>query len=336
MNAEKIYTTAALPPQRQLGAWQDFMQDVYYSVEIRPRDDERVFGELKEVSFEPMRLSSFRANEQRCFRHQNAARHDLDESFVFIFPVRGAMAFEHMGRCGTAHVGSVVLLNSAHTYSTNVPDGAANVTIKIPSSILRPRVAGIDDLCGRAGVANGHLTPVVRHLGTQLLALGETSHGARLRDNLLDLICLMMETGTGTALDGTEHASLSSLVHEQLTAYLEAHYRDPGLSPAAAAQANRISLRYLHKVFQLNGTTFGRALLCVRLENAFRQLAATPAARRNIAQIAYGCGFASQAHFSVKFRACFGFPPRETPPAPQAASATLPASRTPRGAMSKR
>jgi AraC-like DNA-binding protein len=93
--------------------------------------------------------------------------------------------------------------------------------------------------------------------------------------------------------------------------YVELHLTDSDLSPEAIARAHHISVRYLHKLFQDEGTTVGRWILRRRLEECRRDLTRYGRGSRTIAAVAGRWGFTSPTHFSRVFRAAYGMSPRE-------------------------
>jgi AraC-like DNA-binding protein len=70
-----------------------------------------------------------------------------------------------------------------------------------------------------------------------------------------------------------------------------------------------ISVRYLHRVFSDDGTTFGRVLLRHRLEAARRALEDPAFARVTITDLALRNGFADPTHFGRAFKAAYGRTP---------------------------
>ena len=74
-------------------------------------------------------------------------------------------------------------------------------------------------------------------------------------------------------------------------------------------------MRYLHKIFQYHGTTFGQVLHEERLQQAHLLIVASgQRGTTNLGKVAYRCGFSSQSHFSVAFKKRFGIPPLRTLP----------------------
>ena len=185
------------------------------------------------------------------------------------------MQFEQRGRTGVVDPGSVFLVNSADDYVIDVPDGSENITLKIDRDALKDRVKNIDARCARMNIANPHLVPVVSQLGFQLLKVQECGDSLRLQDTVLELICLMLELNDGADNFDLVRQPLANILFDRVRGYMRRHIRDPLLSPERAAQAHKISIRYLQKIFQLNDTTFGRELMEMRLQEAHRLLVDT-------------------------------------------------------------
>ncbi|MEW1546937.1 helix-turn-helix domain-containing protein [Streptomyces tsukubensis] len=93
--------------------------------------------------------------------------------------------------------------------------------------------------------------------------------------------------------------------------HVELHLADAGLSPEMIADANHISVRYLHKLFQEQGLTVSRWIQRRRLEECRRELLPRGGSQRTIAAVAGRWGFVSPPHFSRVFRAAYGMSPSE-------------------------
>lgn len=86
------------------------------------------------------------------------------------------------------------------------------------------------------------------------------------------------------------------------------------LTPRKIAEANSISLRTLHTLFEENGDAVMRWLWEARLNRA-KELLAYPICPAHptigITDIAQACGFKTTAHFSPRFKKRFGMTPNE-------------------------
>lgn len=93
--------------------------------------------------------------------------------------------------------------------------------------------------------------------------------------------------------------------------YLAAHLAEPSLDLAQVAGAMGVSVRYVSRLFQLDGLSFGRYLLQQRIERC-RLALANPALRAlRVSEIALDSGFNNLAHFSRVFRVALDHSPSE-------------------------
>ncbi|TNC94908.1 MAG: AraC family transcriptional regulator [Stygiobacter sp.] len=182
----------------------------------------------------------------------------------------------------------------------------------MPCDILRARVRGIDDCTGRTDFANPLLVPVVRTLAAQFLKFDIRETSEVLERTLIDLVALMVETPHAVPMDLPLHKSLATITHERIVDFISDNFADPELSPKTVASVLKISTRYLHKLFHAHGISFEQTLMKIRLAEAHRLLASPVVAGKkpSICEIAFACGFSSQAHFSTRFRNHFGTTPR--------------------------
>lgn len=97
----------------------------------------------------------------------------------------------------------------------------------------------------------------------------------------------------------------------RLRAYVDAHLWDRQLTPARVAAAQHISIRYLHKLFEGQGSTIGRWIQHRRLEEARRELARPGRGDLTVSAVARRWGFTSATHFSRSFRARYGVSPSD-------------------------
>jgi AraC-like DNA-binding protein len=83
------------------------------------------------------------------------------------------------------------------------------------------------------------------------------------------------------------------------------------VSPEALARRQGVTPRYVHKLFELEGTTLSRFKLGLRLTRVRRMLADTSHGGLTISEIAYRAGFNDLSTFNREFRRHFGATPSE-------------------------
>ncbi|MEV6617958.1 helix-turn-helix domain-containing protein [Streptomyces sp. NPDC051051] len=133
--------------------------------------------------------------------------------------------------------------------------------------------------------------------------------GEMLAGNAVNLLATLAAEQLGTVTPGT--GSQAPPMTARIMEYVELHLTEPELSPETLARAHHISVRYLHKLFQDEGTTVGRWILRRRLEECRRDLTRHGRGSRTIAAVAGRWGFTSATHFSRVFRTAYGMSPRE-------------------------
>jgi len=97
---------------------------------------------------------------------------------------------------------------------------------------------------------------------------------------------------------------------ERVRSYIAQHLTDPDLTPTRVAEANNISLRYLHWLFNCIGSSVVQYIISERLQRCRQELGSPVTNRRKVADIALSAGFNDATHFSRRFKQEFGMSPR--------------------------
>lgn len=106
--------------------------------------------------------------------------------------------------------------------------------------------------------------------------------------------------------------SPSYLLYLRIVSFIDQHLHRPDLSPAVIATAHRISLRYLHRIFQLHHhTSVNTHIRAQRLSRIRRDLIDPRLSHLAIASIAARWGFSRPADFSRAFRQHTGVLPSD-------------------------
>lgn len=124
----------------------------------------------------------------------------------------------------------------------------------------------------------------------------------------IDLIVTSMAERLAREVPRSLHGTL---VVQRAKAYVEAHISDPTLDPVQLAAAMGVSLRRLQELFKEQGRQIAEWIWERRLDTAAGRLADRRSDHLQIADLAYGCGFLSQSHFSRRFKDRFSVTPRD-------------------------
>jgi AraC-like DNA-binding protein len=97
----------------------------------------------------------------------------------------------------------------------------------------------------------------------------------------------------------------------ELLKFIEDNIGNAELSPGAAAEHFNVSVRYIHRQFAINGTTFGTHVMGKRLEGVRRDLVSEAYDSVPISALAFRWGFSDLSTFTRAFKKRFNCTPRE-------------------------
>lgn len=110
---------------------------------------------------------------------------------------------------------------------------------------------------------------------------------------------------------GFSLSSAKTVALMRLKSIIDARLSDPELSPELAATEAGLSVRYANALLAGEGTSIQRYIVARRLDRCRRSLEDPAQVHRMIGDIAYSWGFSDLTYFCRRFKAEFGFSPRE-------------------------
>ncbi|MBZ6475183.1 helix-turn-helix domain-containing protein [Streptomyces griseocarneus] len=244
----------------------------------------------------------------------------------------GEIGIEQYRQSSLLKRGSMGFFDSSRSFDTFAGDTPGKTLLfQFPKKLLRIPHEQFTSLCG---LSLPWTEGVGRLFGQYLVGMAEEyvhctpQDVTRLGSTALDLLSTVLahhfERGSalpdGSAATGEAGRHVMFL---RISAFIVEHLRDPALGPEAIASAHRISLRYLHRIFQQNGTTPRAFIRQQRLDRCRKDLANPALAHLTIHTIAARWGYPQPDGFSRAFRTATGMSPSEyraamrgaTPPA---------------------
>ncbi|WP_409331900.1 helix-turn-helix domain-containing protein [Trujillonella humicola] len=296
LTAER-WSTAALPEPDRVDALREIVSATHLPWALTPAGDDGgppVGAELTRYRLGDVSLVDCRCGPcaGRRGRPQLAA---TDDDVVGVLFVRsGREEVELAGRRLVVPAGSALVWHADEAVRFRVPGPLHKQTLLVPRTRLP--LPGDRRLLGpaAAGLVTGVLSAAVAGAGRLDGRLGAT-----VADAAIDLLAAALAGDDGPADDAT---------WRRVTAHVDAHLGDPGLTPEALAAAVWVSVRSLYGVFAARGLTPAGYVRRRRLEAARRELQRRGTAV-TVAEVAHRWGFREQATFSRGFRAAFGSTP---------------------------
>jgi AraC-like DNA-binding protein len=246
----------------------------------------------------------------RVVRTDAFARRDGRAFLKTVLLTKGSSVIEQNGRTTSLRAGEWSIYDTSRPYSMTIPCRAEMLLLLIPREKLPTRGLDLQDLLarrfsGRRGL--GKLMWTV--IPAAFEQIPEIRH--RSSHDLADVVAQMTRIALLDFSDRRVSVDTKEALRERIKVYIASHLGDPELSIATLASATGCTKRYLHMVFQAEGTSISDYILRLRLERAREDLLDPASAHRSITDIAYSWGFSNSNHFSRCFKQAFGAAPRE-------------------------
>ncbi|MFD8479954.1 AraC family transcriptional regulator [Kitasatospora sp. NPDC059673] len=249
-------------------------------------------------------------------RHTPGLLRTANPEAVRIFlPLSGSVDVSHAGSETTCPANSLYVLSTSHPVGVRAAGRDSELHACVALEIPRARLP-----LPRGGVARPavRLLPADRGYGALLAQiLRQLAHEADTYRPADGPRLSAIITGVASALfcaafeNDPEAGSGPEILLLRIKDFITRNLHDVDLAPAVVASAHHISLSYLHRLFQQDGTSVAGWIRSRRLEHARRDLAERVSAALSIRDIATRWGFRHQAHFSRAFREAYGCAPRE-------------------------
>ena len=301
-----------VPPHRRLTAWQRLVSEILSPLDVVCDLTPGFHGQLTSGDLGPLQLAEITSERQLLRGRAQDSREAELERYVFVLQLHGSSLLMQDEREAALSPGDFAVIDTRRPYQFSLPGQFQIFVIAAPRKLMRLSTGQIRAVTaltfsGHSGVG-ALVSPFLSRLSEQMGDY-EASTAARLADNVLDLLLTAMTQ----RLDGSPEVAVTSRCRLLLLAqrYIEDRIDDVGLNPASIAAHHHISTRYLHKLFEADGTTVNGWIRSCRLERCRRDLADAALASRPVSAIAARWGLPDPARFSRLFRYTYGVSPTE-------------------------
>jgi AraC-like DNA-binding protein len=305
------FDTLAQPASSRVDFWGHINQDFFGRLGVACLDDGPLDGQFSAYQVGPLRMFQIAAPAHRISRDRSNGELPIDDFYKLVLQLRGHAEIRQHDRAFHLRSGDWSLYDPRVPYSITNFERTELLAVQVPSEQLKgfkvtplhTSEAHSSALTGLYAVLSSYLTS----LSEQLLTLPD-SVGQPLSETVLGLLASTLSQYQD---DANDHTTLPAVMKARVKQYVRMHLREPDLSIDRIAQELRCSKRYLHRVFEDEDCTLERYIWQTRLERCQAALQAPSARGKSIAEIAYGWGFNSSAHFCRMFKSHFGVPPTE-------------------------
>jgi AraC-like DNA-binding protein len=234
--------------------------------------------------------------------------HGYDGCLEVSIELAGTAYFTHAGRRLIQPAGQWTVFDASKPSAILAPHGSETLILTIPREKLIGRFCGMDELI---------LRPFTRSFGIGRVVCDFLSSfinelpklGPRSELDIAETVCHLLRLSIIESLGDTAGHSHGELLRERIKTFILSDLRDPELSVDRIATAFHCTKRYLHKLFESEGTTVSEYMWQSRLDRCRNELLDERFKERSVTEIAFSWGFSSSAHFCTAFKQRFGIPP---------------------------
>ncbi|QFG24668.1 helix-turn-helix domain-containing protein [Actinomadura sp. WMMB 499] len=312
---ETVFQSEDLPPADRFGYWRECLSSTHAPLDMSSEhaDDFRVRQRVLRLGAVTIWPATFQP--MVCRRTPRLIRRSDPETYHLSLVRRGTAGASWGKNDVTYRPSDLHVQDSSRSCTTwaKGPGTIDTVGLEMPRNLLSLPQSLADRMIGRpvpgvegiGALLSGFLVQLSSDAGTY-----RPSDGSRLGTVLIDLVSALFAHTVEAERELAPESRQRTLVLT-VRAFIERHLHDPALTPASIAAAHHISLSYLHRVFQPDGTTVAVWIRRRRLERARRDLTDPALGGLQVGQIAARWGFSHPAVFTRAFRAAYDVSPSE-------------------------
>ncbi|WP_405984166.1 helix-turn-helix domain-containing protein [Streptomyces sp. NBC_00872] len=307
-----VLSTEPLSASDRAERWHEAVLRTFVPLDVTLLEKEPSPGTIVSNQLGPLRISSVRAGPQMATRNGRMISRDDQESLILSLQHEGTAIKEQDGRESLIKPGEFSISDSSRPLRKKLEGEFSFTSFQFHRRELHVRDEDLRALTATAFTSDeGSAALVATYLARMAreAASFDDAVGRRVAATALGLVELLIEERCGRFASAAPQTGAAMLV--RVKDHIMRNLSDPDLSPSRIAKAHFVSVRYVHKLFQMEGVTLGGWIRTQRLERCRRELLRPMARELGVAAIARDWGFASPSHFSRAFRAAYGMTPRD-------------------------
>ncbi len=323
LNTTLKFSTENVPPAERLPTWYEVFDRSVSRRELSPFSDDPFHMQVIVSNLQNSDAAGAK-NTGVCVQRMNftagySARRTRDlladgnDDVILYVHQAGGRTVSQLGREATILPGGAVLISNAEASATVVPGPSRFACIAVPRKPMMALVPNLDDLLVRPLPADAGVLQLLENYLTVL-------EDARLADtpglqhavvnHVHDLVAVIL----GAVRDHFEIAHRPGVRAARLHAIkadIARNFTDGDVSAGALAIRHRMTARYIHKLFEREGTTLSKFVLGQRLSHAHRMLTDPRSAGQTIGALAFAAGFGDLSTFNHAFRRHYSATPSD-------------------------
>ena len=305
------FDTDDVHPRHRVDVWRAAVTDTFLPIAVDDYDPRAFSARYEAFDVGSLSLSRFSGTEQTFVRPPALIRNRHADVYVAVIHKGGRLSSDHNGRTDGPMEGSITLLDMTKPCRVHFADRLDIIDVFIPRAHLDRAMGSTRGAVGLSISPDQASAALIQDFFSGMLRSGDAFAPA-VADRMATIGVDLLAAGFAERLgrEPPRNEGASAVVY-RAKVVIDGRLSELDLDTTAVARALRISLRRLQEAFRMEGLSVDAWIWDRRLTNAHRLLSDPACGALAISTIAYRCGFASQAHFSRRFRQRFGQSPTE-------------------------
>jgi hypothetical protein len=232
-SALRPFDVKAVRPDRRMSAWTDKLNELYYPLDVENLSSDFTFGYLHSTDIGGLRSGRVGSEPMLIHRRRGHLASRSSDYYLIPMPLDLPLRLHQRGREALVIPASLAIVGTSDIYTYEQRTRSTSATLRIPGSLLRNKVLGIDDWTARSFSA--HHAPVAMFLD---FARSFCHHGATLDEeageamagHLIDLLVLALTTSS--EIGDSQETAVREAHRQRALRVVDARIADFDLSPS--------------------------------------------------------------------------------------------------------
>lgn len=303
-------STDEVPLRARFDYWLEACRSMFGSFEFVDIEPKGFQAAVNLLTIGNLTISHYVGAPHAMIRTKAHIRSSDNDFYLVILPSERTFRMEH-GRYCRSSPGGISLMDNTQPFVGGHPEGLDIINVFIPRTVLERAVGPVRSLTGLTIDATQTSFPIITSYLSTLIKHGATLDPER-QTRMAAVAVELIAAGFSEKLQTDPPRSLSgAAIVSRAQAFIADHIGVEGLSINDVAAGLNISVRRLQEVASAENIALMDWMWERRIQLARAKLADPAHIAMPVGLIAYQCGFASQAHFSRRFKERFGQTPTE-------------------------
>lgn len=303
-----------IPVSGDSAAWAASLGPIFVELEVEQLEADPPIGRMYRYPFGEMTFirAITRGGAHRAVRSQRLIQASTKNDFAIALLISGSVTLSQGSSQAFLRPGDMAIFDSSREYAIEVSRGFDALWMGVPRHRLEGRLAVATEVLAQridGGCGVGHVASSMLRAALDEAHQLRPAEANRMANHLLDLLGLALASPNPDAPQASQSRYASSTLR-RVQGFIENHLDDEMLTPEVIAQAHYVSVRYLNKLFEREGTSVARWMRLRRLERCRSDIESGSQVRQKICDIAYSHGFKNVSSFNRIFKSHFGCSPR--------------------------